>query len=135
MDDGMAPVRRDENGRFAPGGTGRPHGTRNRVSRRVANAILADFEANRDEVLPRLRRWFLPQYVSLIGRLLPRDTEADAAAMDAAQTARLIEAARLAFARIDAGEGTLADLEAALAGEAPVAAPPPPGTDIIGDYR
>jgi len=61
---------RDWHGRFATGGTGRPAGARNKVSRRVAQAILADFEANQHEVLPRLRQWFLPQYVSLIARLV-----------------------------------------------------------------
>jgi hypothetical protein len=41
-------------------------------------------------------------------------------------------AARVTFARIDAGEGTLADLEA---GEPAVAELPPSRTDIIGGYR
>jgi hypothetical protein len=84
----------------------------------MAQAILADFEANKDEVLPRLRRWFMPQYIALIGRLMPRGGDADAAdaPLGDAEAGRLIEAARVALARIDAGEGTLADLEAALAG-------------------
>ena len=110
---------RDEFGRFLPGSGGRPLGMRNKVSRRMANMIMADFVANKDNVLPRLRRWFLPQYVSLIGRLMPRgsDAEADLGPVSDAEAARLIAAARVALDRIDAGEGTLADLEAAVAGE------------------
>ncbi|HEY1751529.1 MAG TPA: hypothetical protein VGG29_09710 [Caulobacteraceae bacterium] len=70
-----AQVPRDAGGRFAPGGPGRPVGTRNRVSARVARMILRDFEANAEEMLPRVRRWFAPQYLQLVGRLLPRDPE------------------------------------------------------------
>ena len=66
------PVARDAHGRFAAGNPGRPFGTRNRVSKRVARAILRDFETNQDDLLPRLRRWFLPQYVQIVSRLLPR---------------------------------------------------------------
>ena len=144
METEAPPLKRDAMGRFAPGGSGRPFGARNKVSRRLAHAILADFEANKDEVLPRLRRWFLPQYVSLIGRLMQRGGEAEApenaAAVSAEEAAALLEAARLAFARIEAGEGTLADLVAALAGEAPAgegesAAAEGQGADIIGEYR
>jgi hypothetical protein len=39
----------------------------------VARLILRDFEAHQDELSPRLRRWFLPQYLQLVGRLLPRE--------------------------------------------------------------
>jgi len=121
MNPGKPGLLRDANGRFAPGGSGRPHGARGKVSRRVARTILADFEAHQHEVLPRLRQWFLPQYVALLARLMPKPGEADGGlgeGLDGAKTVRLIEAARAAFARIDAGEGTLADLEAALAGAA-----------------
>ena len=114
------PPGRDANGRFVRGNAGRPVGSRNRVSKRVARAILRDFEAHQDELLPRLRRWFLPQYLTLVGRLLPRPEAADGAELDAvdeADAARLIAEARAALARIDAGEGSLADLEAALLGE------------------
>jgi hypothetical protein len=69
----LIPVRRDANGRFTPGGgSGRLLGSRNRISKRVARSILKDFEANQGELLPRARRWFLPQYLTLISRLLPR---------------------------------------------------------------
>ena len=103
------------------GNPGRPFGSRNRVSKRVARAILRDFEANQAELLPRMRDWFLPQYLSLVGRLLPRATEegggAELDALSEAEAARLIADARAALARIDAGEGSLAELEAALLGE------------------
>ena len=70
-----APVR-DANGRFAPGTSGRPFGARGQASARAARLLLQDFEANSAELLPRLRQWFVPQYVQLIVRLLPRITEA-----------------------------------------------------------
>ena len=123
-------IPRDTFGRFTVGGPGRPPGARNKVSRRVANLVLADFEAHQGDVLPRLRQWFLPQYASLIGRLMTRGGEepaeggaaedaagGDLAGADAAALERLIAAARVALARIEAGEGTLADLDAALGGE------------------
>ena len=74
--DGSDMPGRDAQGRFAAGNKGRPFGSRNRVSKRVARAILADFEAHQDEILPKLRRWWTPQYVSLVARLLPRVDEA-----------------------------------------------------------
>lgn len=117
---GEPPTVRDANGRFAQGNPGRPFGSRNRLSKRVARAILRDFEAHQHEVLPKLRRWFLPQYITLVARLSPRVTEAGGAdldALDEAETARLIADAKAAFARIEAGEGSLAELEAALLGE------------------
>ena len=110
---------RDAAGRFAGGNPGRPPGSRNRVSRRVARAILADFEANQAELLPRLRRWFLPQYLMLVRALLPRAGEDGAPSLDQlgeAEAAALLAEARAALARIDAGEASLADLEAALLG-------------------
>jgi hypothetical protein len=114
------PAGRDANGRFARGNAGRPLGSRNRVSKRVARAILRDFESNQAELLPRLRRWFLPQYLTLVGRLLPRAAEEggpELDALDEVETAKLIAEARAALARIDAGEGSLAELEAAILGE------------------
>ena len=117
-------IESDANGRFLPGSPGRPVGARGKASRAVAQAILADFTAHQHEVLPKLRRWFLPQYVALIGRLMPKGGDEDQVVdglqeldgMDPEAASRLMAAARLAVARIEAGEGTLADLEAALAG-------------------
>jgi hypothetical protein len=111
---------RGADGRFGPGNPGRPLGARGRASRRVARAILSDFEANQEDLLPRLRRWFVPQYVQLVTRLLPRQSEDGASepeALSEAQLARLISDARAALDRIEAGGGSLGDLEAALLGE------------------
>jgi hypothetical protein len=100
---------RDVHGRFAPGSGGRPPGARNRVSGRVARMILADFEAHQDELLPRLRRWFLPQYLALVGRLLPRggvdDEGAGPDGLGEAELARLVGEA-MALQRAEEGSGT-----------------------------
>ena len=125
-----APVVRDASGRFAPGNPGRPFGTRNRVSARVARAILADFEANQAETLLRLRRWFLPQYAAMISRLLPRDGEGAPpdAPVSLADLRALID-------QVEAAGGGAADGDAA-DGEAMLAAADlganGPGADIIG---
>ncbi|HEY3800442.1 MAG TPA: hypothetical protein VGL58_18985 [Caulobacteraceae bacterium] len=111
---------RDAEGRFARGNPGRPFGSRNRASKRVARAILHDFEAHQAELLPRLRRWFLPQYVALVARLMPRVTEEGGVEIDAlseVETARLVSELRAALDRMDAGGGSLAELESALLGE------------------
>ena len=129
---------RDANGRFGAGNPGRPFGSRNRLSKRVARAILRDFEANQDDLLPRLRRWFVPHYVQLVSRLLPRQVEVggpEIDALDEVEVARLIEGARAALDSIDAGQGSLADLEAALLGEAAPGDGPEKGAVVIGDYR
>jgi hypothetical protein len=121
MDDsGQPPPGRDAHGRFAAGNPGRPFGSRNRVSKRVARTILRDFEANQESVLPRLRRWFLPQYVQLISRLLPRQMEEGGAELESlseVELAGLLVATRVALDRIEAGEGSIAELESALLGE------------------
>jgi hypothetical protein len=121
MDGSDMPQGRDAHGRFAAGNKGRPFGSRNRVSKRVARAILADFEANKDDILPKLRRWYAPQYVSLVARLLPRVNEDGAGAeldeLDAAETQGIAAAMRAALERLEAGAGSVAELEAALLGE------------------
>ncbi len=116
---------RDALGRFAPGNPGRPFGTRNRVSARVARAILSDFEANQDETLRRLRRWFLPQYVAMVSRLLPRAGE-EGDGEGAPDAPISLADLRAVLDRVEAAGGDAANLEALLAGEAGA------GTDIIG---
>ena len=114
------PARRGVSGRFAAGNPGRPFGTRNRTSKRVARAILRDFEAHQDELLPRLRRWHVPQYLALVARLLPRVDEnggVELDALDEIETARVIAAVRAALDRVDASGGGLGDVESALLGE------------------
>jgi|SRR5579872_1084772 len=128
------PVRRDANGRFAAGGLGRPFGSRNRTSKRVARAILRDFEAHQDQLLPLLRRWHVPQYLALVARLLPRVNESGGVELDAldeVETARVIAEVRAALDRVDAGRGGLEELESALLGEDRHNS----GAVIIGDYR
>ena len=133
MDGSDMPQGRDSHGRFLPGNPGRRFGSRNRVSKRVARAILADFEAHQDEVLAKLRRWFAPQYVSLVSRLLPRVNESGAGVeldeLDAAETHAIAAALRAALERLEAGAGSMAELEAALLGGARSAQ----GAVTIGD--
>jgi hypothetical protein len=125
MDGSDAPVMiRDARGRFAAGNPGRPFGTRNRVSARVARAILADFEENQVELLVRMRRWFLPQYAAMVSRLLPRDGEGEAGLAAPVTLADL----RAVLDRVEAAGGTVADLEGMLAEAGADGA----GTDIIG---
>ncbi|HXQ17702.1 MAG TPA: hypothetical protein VN814_24050 [Caulobacteraceae bacterium] len=117
--DAPPPVR-DVHGRFAAGNSGRPFGTRNRTSKRVARAILRDFEAHQDQLLPLLRRWHVPQYLALVSRLLPRVNESGGVELDVLDeidTARVIAEVRAALARVDAGGGGLEELESALLGE------------------
>lgn len=114
------PPWRETSGKFGPGNPGRPFGSRNRLSKRVARSILRDFESHQDELLERLRRWFVPQYVQLVSRLLPKQLEVGGVELDSldeAEVLRLIGAARAALDAIEAGGGSLADLEAALLGE------------------
>jgi hypothetical protein len=67
---------------------------------------LRDFETDRDELLPRMKRWFLPQYMQLIGRLLPKNGT-EGGELDKAQ---LTAALREALAQMAAGEaGEAAD--------------------------
>jgi hypothetical protein len=107
MDGSDAPkIVRDANGRFTPGSGGRPFGTRNRVSKRVARAILRDFEDCQEDLLPRLRKWFLPQYISLVARLLPRPTEDGGLELEGlleTELASLIVEAKAALDRLEAG--------------------------------
>jgi hypothetical protein len=111
----MAP--RDALGRFAPGNPGRRLGSRNRVSARVARTLLRDFEANQIELLVRLRRWHLPQYVQVISRLLPRDGQEGGGA-DGEGGALTLADLRALLDQVEAEGGSLADLEGAIEGRA-----------------
>ena len=118
------PMGRDAHGRFLPGGPGRPVGERNRMSAQAGRWLLTDFGDHRDELLPRMRRWFLPQYLQLIGRMLPREVDIaeDAAGagepalsdLGPAELAALVSAAKAALAQLAAGgEGEAAAPETA----------------------
>jgi hypothetical protein len=90
------------------------------VSKRVARAILADFEANQVETLARTRRWFLPQYLTMISRLLPRQSEEgglDLETLERDEALAIVAAMRAAADRYEAGVGSIEALEAALMGE------------------
>ncbi|HZZ88158.1 MAG TPA: hypothetical protein VFE13_07460 [Caulobacteraceae bacterium] len=111
------PSGRDAHGRFAAGNTGRPRGARNLISARAARTVLRDFEAHQEDLLVRMRRWFLPQYMQMVGRLMPRAGEEGVAleALREAEAAAMLGDLRLLIARIEAGEATLTDLETAFA--------------------
>jgi hypothetical protein len=116
------------NGRFGPGNPGRKAGSRNRAGHRAALAILEDFQANQDEVLTRLRRSWLPAYAKLVAHLLPRQVELDLPDLDAygdLEVAAVIAQTRAALERIEAGEGSLLELESALLAAAPAGGEPP----------
>ena len=119
MDGSDFPPVRDGKGRFVAGNPGRVLGSRNRMSKRSARRVLRDFEASFDDVLPRMKRWFLPQYMSLIFRLLPRVNESggvDLDENDEIEMATTIAEVRAALDRIEAGKATFEDLENAFLG-------------------
>ena len=105
---GHPPIPRDANGRFLPGSPGRRPGSRNLISAQVARDLLKDFQADRDELLPRFKRWFLPQYMQMITRLVARSGEgeaADATEEIAALKEALALAEATAQAAAEAGQG------------------------------
>ena len=117
------PIPRVAQGRFAKGGPGRPPGARNKLSRRIVATVLKDFEAHHLEVLRTLRRDFLTAYVTLVGRLLPRDHALDdledAEPLEVSPEARAVDLAAPAIAAIAEGPFEAKDL-AWLTGEAPL---------------
>ena len=84
---------RDANGRFLPGSPGRQPGQRNLISGRVTRHLLRDFEADCDELLPRMKRWFLPQYMRMIAQLLPKNGSEGVEGLDAAELAAALKEA------------------------------------------
>ena len=120
MDDANAKgPARYANGRFGPGHKGRPLGSRNRMSKRVALGLLSHFAEHEAEIIEKLNRFYFNDYVRLISRLLPKapaDDKPDLEAMPPQDVERVLGAVRAALGRIEAGEGSLADIEAALAG-------------------
>lgn len=116
---GRGPARHAD-GRFGPGNPGRPRGARGKVSRRIALGLLAHYERHEAEILERLSRGHFDQYMRLIGRMLPQEPdEADLEALRREDVVRIARAVRAALERLEAGEGSLADIEAALKGAAP----------------
>jgi hypothetical protein len=83
----------------------------------MAISLLAHYHAHEAEFLERLSKFFFPEYVRLLGRMLPRDDPAAAPELESlepADQALILAAVRGACDRIEAGEATLADVESAL---------------------
>ncbi len=95
--EGWPPIPRDANGRFLPGAPGRRPGSRNLLSAQVTRDLLKDFQADRDELLPRFKRWFLPQYMQMITRLAARGGDGEAR-----DPAELVAALKQALAEAEA---------------------------------
>lgn len=115
----MVPFRGSD-GRFLAGNPGRPVGSRNRLAKRVARRILRDFETHADDVLTCMRCLETPTYMALVVRLLPRLAENGGADLDdlaPGEAAAIVAEAKAAIARIEAGLGSLDELDAALLGE------------------
>ena len=112
-------VPRGAEGRFAPGNPGRPVGARNRMSRRIALGLLRHYALNEAEILARLTRGHFAEYMKLIGQMLPRGPDEDwpdLGALPPADAAAVTRAVRAALDRVEAGEASLAEVEAALVG-------------------
>jgi hypothetical protein len=120
MSDDASPLARDAGGRFGKGNAGRRRGSRNRMTNRLANALLDDFGAYEAETIERLRRWYFPQYVQLMGRFLPRETREarpDFGDYSAEERAKVAAAARATLERVERGEAGLDALLAVLEGD------------------
>ena len=113
-----APIR-DANGRFGPGNPGRPAGARGRMSRRIALGLLRHYADHEAEILERLSRRYFADYMRLIGQMLPRDPGVEAPDLQTLppqDAARVTRAVRCALERVEAGQGSLDDVQAALEG-------------------
>ncbi len=89
---GFPAAPRDANGRFLPGSARCSLGRVTDFPGEVTRALLRNFEANQDELVARMQRWFLPQYMQLIRRLLLKGGVEAADELDAAELAALKEA-------------------------------------------
>jgi hypothetical protein len=120
MDDASSrgPARHPD-GRFGPGNPGRPLGSRNRMSKQIALGLMHHYAAHEAEILENLSRYYLADYMRLIGRLLPRAPANDAPdveIMPPEDVTHVTRAVRRALNRIETGQGSLAEVEAALMG-------------------
>jgi hypothetical protein len=90
------------------------------MSRRIALGLLRHYERHEAEILERLSRGHFDQYMRLIGHMLPQEPdEAELVALPQEDVVRISRAVRAALERVEAGEGSLADIEAALTGMGP----------------
>lgn len=71
------PVARVERGRFAPGyqGPGRGRGARDKLSKRVLEMLLDDFNAHGAEAIARCRKESPAAYLQIMVSLLPKDVQ------------------------------------------------------------
>jgi hypothetical protein len=119
MSDILAPARH-ANGRFGAGNPGRRAGARNRVSHRAAMAILDDFELHKDDVLKRLRTYHAPAYFAILTRLLDRELQSEAPALedyDDIELVRTLALARSALTLDQSPRAALLELEGVLVGQ------------------
>jgi len=119
---------RDARGRFGPGNPGRPCGARGRMTQRIAFSLLRHYEENQEQILRTLTGYGnIHVYMRLIDRLLaqaPCEDAPDLEALPAEDAALVARAVRAALERVEAGEGSLADIEAALDGVVRAEEPP-----------
>ena len=119
---GRGPVRHAD-GRFGPGNPGRPRGARGRMTQRVALSLLRHFEENEAQILRALTSYDnIHIYMRLIDRMLARAPSEDAPeleALPAEEAANVAVSVRAALERVEAGEGSLTEIETALHGLAP----------------
>ncbi|HWE47828.1 MAG TPA: hypothetical protein VG407_17545 [Caulobacteraceae bacterium] len=111
---------RHADGRFGAGNPGKPPGSRNKISRRLAVAILEDFEDHQEEIFERLRHSWLPVYTRLVSGLLPKSVEMtlpDLSACTEAEAKGKVLAVREVLHLIDCGQATLEHLGEVLMGE------------------
>jgi hypothetical protein len=90
------------------------------MSKRVALSLLNNYADNETAILDKLNHAHFADYMRLLGRLLPRAPENDALDLETApawETQLVLDAVRAAVGRVEAGDGTLADIEAALLGQ------------------
>ena len=116
---GRGPARHAD-GRFGPGNPGRPRGARGRMTQRIAFSLLRHFEENQAQILRTLTAYDnIHVYMRLIDRMLARAPCEDAPELEALppeEAAQVAGAVRAALERVEAGEGSLADVETALHG-------------------
>jgi hypothetical protein len=87
------------------------------MSRQIALGLLRHYSEHEAEILARLSRNHFAHYIRLIGQMLPSDPEdGGLEALPPRDAAQVTRAVRAALERVEAGEGSLAEVEAALAG-------------------
>ena len=111
---------RHANGQFGPGNPGRARGARGRMTQRIALSLLRHYEENQAQILSTFTSHRnMPAFMRMFDRMMSRemcDEGPDLAALPAEEAVRVTGAVRIALERVEAGKGSLADIEAALDG-------------------